>query len=666
MARVYGGGMTNPGEDVPEIPFPRFLLNPDLAAVFEAHGGLVSSLEEFDIVTLAPYVAGLSTCPEWQASTIRLEMLQHLVVAGAQGRKRPKPANLKLWLTELGGGTAGRIEDPAEDVFVSRVILPDRDCMIFEGVYEASAFYLQRFVNVQQKMPPREPFAGMRRAANSLLRLSHAVALRAGVHAHMVGETIPLQSVPNRLLRNLDELKKRVVFSEEELAELGISLDDLSAFIFDPSRRDEIREGLLGHSILERFPVLWFGNQICLALPSAVSMAIRRMVIEFALSADQAKPLYGAYAREITDTFTGMRLMGGGSPVTSVPFRMEGGFYIADMVTRVDEGRFLHFCFFVDEFATYPETGMADPHPDPSSLSALIDKSIATRYQTYSAEAGFIGGVTVVVMCLWGRPAALNFNGVEDKRWRVEMISAADLDTVSWIPKFSPQYFWRMLDSRDRLREMNFEIMNMSGLLNLYAWSESTGGHLVPHGQMPDDHDPDVPFSIIIPQNGLLAVRQEGALSWNLHHARTWDGRNVKVRRETPNSFFKENDAAPLYVSMDDLENGELAAVFETERRGWWTKVETPNAPDRDLHYRLWHLTTIWIARAAPVLEQALGTLPPGPVAWICRFEDSKTSDAPIHVPTRGEAHALLETRVEGNVIRVTAKHGVSVYRLLD
>src|SRR5690606_5576945 len=108
-AQVYGGEMKNPGEDAP-VPFPLFLLNPDLAAVFEAHRLLVSTLEEFDAAILAPYVAGLLTCPEWQASTVRLEMLQHLVVAAARGRKRPKAVDLKSWLTELGEGIAGQIE----------------------------------------------------------------------------------------------------------------------------------------------------------------------------------------------------------------------------------------------------------------------------------------------------------------------------------------------------------------------------------------------------------------------------------------------------------------------------------------------------------------------------------------------------------------------------
>jgi hypothetical protein len=359
----------------------------------------------------------------------------------------------------------------------------------------------------------------------------------------------------------------------------------------------------------------------------------------------------------MANTFTGMRLLGG-SPAPAIPFRKKDGIYVADMSTYADEGRLLHFFFVVDDFDMYVETGTVGMKPDPSQLSKIIDESIAEAHRTHTAEAGFREGVSLIVICPWGRPVGCGFNGVDDKRWRIEMISVADLDSISWIPKFSLTQFWRLLDSRDRLQELGLEIMNPNGLLNLYAWSETNGGHLVPHGQVPDDHDTANPFFIAIPQNGLLSVRKEGAESWNLHHARTWDGRNVKVRRETPKSFFKENDPTPLYVNMDDLEKGELASVFETEDRGWWTAVETPNTPDRDLHYRLWHLTAIWIARAAPILEHSLHALPAGPLAWNCRFEDSDTSNVSTHVPSRAEARALLDVAVQGNVIQVTAKGG--------
>jgi hypothetical protein len=94
------------------------------------------------------------------------------------------------------------------------------------------------------------------------------------VKAHIVGQVIPLQSVPNRLLRNLPELAQRVLYSPDDLNAPGVGLHDLRAFIFDSSERDVIRSEALGYSTLERFPVVRTDGQVCLALPTAVSIAI--------------------------------------------------------------------------------------------------------------------------------------------------------------------------------------------------------------------------------------------------------------------------------------------------------------------------------------------------------------------------------------------------------
>lgn len=91
--------------------------------------------------------------PEFHASTVRLEALQHLVVASARGCWRPHPCWFRSWLNTLGYGYAGRLEDPAEDVFVSRVSGPDADCLIFQGTYEGSAFHLQSFLRILSEMP---------------------------------------------------------------------------------------------------------------------------------------------------------------------------------------------------------------------------------------------------------------------------------------------------------------------------------------------------------------------------------------------------------------------------------------------------------------------------------------------------------------------------------
>ena len=162
-----------------------------------------------------------------------MELLQHLAVAHARGKLPALPCVLTRWLNELGNGLVGRMEDPAEDVFVSRVSDSHRDYLIFEGLYESSAFYLQRFVNVLDDMPRAKPFANLKHATHALLALSDETVRRSGLKAFTVGNVEPLATVTKDLVRRGRNASSRVVFGDNDLVCLDVSRDDIKDFIFD-------------------------------------------------------------------------------------------------------------------------------------------------------------------------------------------------------------------------------------------------------------------------------------------------------------------------------------------------------------------------------------------------------------------------------------------------
>lgn len=596
------------------------------------------------------------TMPEFQASTVRLEVLQHFVVATAQGRWNPRPCWFRSWLNKLGDGYAGRLEDPVEDVFVSRVSGPDADYVVFEGIYEGSAFYLQRFLNIISVMPDEEPFVGLRRAIYALLTITNEVVVRASLSAHMVGEVVPLDRVSRRLAREAVCSTERVVFASDELEHLGIDEADLETFIFDMDSRSALREQTLGHSALERFPLLRIKGKIYLALPTSVSVSIRRLIIEFCLSRGIENTLYTAYTKEMGQTLAETPILGG-MPSQRIPFQRTGELLHSNLARFVDVGRVLHFCFVVDDFSGYAESGVVGFRPDSSQISGVVDSSIRMLHDSFSSKPEFREGITLVVLCPWARPMALDFEGINDPQWRVETISAADLEAISWDSSFSTHTLWSLLDALDALAMHGVQLFNFNGLLNLYAWSESLEGHLVPHAQLQDDSS-GRPLTIYIQQNSLLDIRKKGAQAWDVHRARTWDGRVVRVRRFRDTSYFKEDADKPLYVSFDDIEQKRLIAVYETPDRGWWLTVETPEDSPRELHYRLWHALVTWLERAAPVLDAHISALPQGQIAWICTFEDIDPTNTQAVTPTLEQARSLLIVRVEGNVVHITAKQG--------
>jgi hypothetical protein len=414
LSRYILSGMDKNNECEPDVPFLGIPMQPHLSAFFDAHKNLVNDLSRCEPSALIASIAGLMTIPEWQASTLRVEVLQHLAVSSAKGKKKAKQTDLKSWLTELGEGMAGRLEDPSEDVFVSRVLFADQNFLIFEGIYEASAFHLQRFLNVLEAMPTSELYSGIKRSVLALLRLSNEVAQRAGISAFQIGQTLPLQSVPNRLLRRIPDTARHVMFSSRDLKNLSVEMRDLESFVFNSAERDKLRGETLGHSSLERNPVAWFRDYICLALPTAVTVAVRRLIIEFCISAEMQNALYKECANGYSRTFSRMSLLGGGI-APPIQFQRLNGMFVSNIGRYIDKGRLLHVCFVVDSFDEYRETGL-NGMPNASRMSEAIQHSISHMHGEFSVKDDFRNAISLIVICPWGRPLALEFPGVRDPR----------------------------------------------------------------------------------------------------------------------------------------------------------------------------------------------------------------------------------------------------------
>lgn len=630
---------------------------PEYAVFFEEHAGILEKLAAYDLSQVVSSVAGLLTSPEWQASTLRLEVLQHMAVATARGNAFARPDRFHSWLTELGNGTAGRGEDPPEDVFASRVLAAGGNYLVFDGLDETAAFRVQRFLDVLEGMPSTEPFASARRSILSLLRLSDEVARRSGVVAFMTGETTPLTRLPRDLVRLIPNRAGRVVFSLQELEAMEVSLEDLGPFLFDTKRAEKLILEMMGSSSLERAPVILGEDKVILALPTAVPCAIRRFVIEFCAKSGFLGQLGKSYVHQFATLFEQTPLVGGGSGA-KLFFQEHHGIYCANVTRFVDRGRVLHLCFVVDNFKGFEEDGMSLPNPESDRISEVVQASIIGVYRDMSQHDDFKDAISLVVGCSWGRPVVVGRTGVDDSRWRIETISAADLETLSLAPSFEPLSLWRLLDSKDQLKRMGLNLFNQNGLINLQGWANSLGGHLVAHERLPDDHDPSRGTRYVIPSNCQVDLRRHVWETRNRHYATTWDGRRVHVRRELGEYFFDEDRHEPLYWSEEDAEQGRLAAVCETVRREWWVSDVSTKEAGREYRYQLFHALTVWLKMAAPILDARLPGLPDGPLGWLVEFEDTELPDPKAPVPDRDEANGLLVVAAAHNTIRVSVGKG--------
>jgi hypothetical protein len=611
-------------------------------ALLDEHEALASSLRRVEPLGAAASLGSLLTVPELRASATRLEALVALALLYGDGRDRLNPKLVADIFNALGDGVAGRLEDPAEDVMVAAVQSPWGNFRILEGIWEGSGFYLQRFIDVLAQFPEEPAFDRIRSSCLALLRLSEEVCARAKLERWTLGEESPVDELSAASLGGPLSRTGRVRFTKIDLKRLGIREADLEPFLFDLSRRKDIGEQALGDAALERAPLIRSKGTIALVLPTAVSPAIRYFVAGELERLGQIAELSEALCTSYAALFSNARFFGpnDGFP----PFKPSPGGAIAETVVEIDRGRFVHLMYLADSLEEFTESGLTGQNPTGPTIAEVVSKNIAAAASHFSSLERFRDGLTLLVGCGIGRALMLPFVEADPPNWRVEFAPAHDLITLEGIRDFTPLNLWRMLDARDRVEALGAHLLGANGLINLIGWARSLGGHVVPHGQLPDDFvGPDHRATLFMSTNSHLALRHEAAVATDYRVERFVGGRLVKLLHN-PQSPFEDDIRAPLYMSIHPGPSGVTLSAYLAPRRIWWADV--PPGASRGMAYQRWQLVNVWLSRAAPVLDR----LPLGrePVLFVISFtgmqEERRQEPHPIDYPT---ARSSLEIRLD-------------------
>jgi hypothetical protein len=255
-----------------------FAGNPPSFEQFEQqHPKLVTELAAFDPESSLSVVAGLLTYPRFHANTIRLEVFQHLVQRNTAGRSRPSKNAFSRWLSNyLGEGYAWQAEDPPEDVFISNVVSHLGNTRIFEGIWEANDFWLQQALNALRQLGQNAEIEAVLSESLALLQLSEMLAERCHLARYCMGAGSIRRPLDLPTQRELYARSELVRFSQGQLQAADVSLDKLTPFVHGEAKA----QGTLGKSSLERRPLVKYGDNYIVALPAAISPAIRKHIVD--------------------------------------------------------------------------------------------------------------------------------------------------------------------------------------------------------------------------------------------------------------------------------------------------------------------------------------------------------------------------------------------------
>lgn len=563
---------------------------------------LAARLDKFDRATTLAKLGGLLTDPVLHANTVRIEALIHLVTLRANGGVQPTAAQLREWLNEiLGRDVLGRMEDPPEDVFVGNVVSGIGNSLLFEGIWEANAGYVQAalYALTACDRAGREWAAHCLRQSSALLRLSTAVAERSGLERNEIGSGRRLGRVQFPTSR-IEELAGRVRFTPANLATIGIHPFDLMPFVFDPRNAPVLRQETMTWTSLEERPILRDGNDFVVALPTAVGAAIRRRAVRMALDNGDGRLFQDGvtdyqFGSSIASARAGLALNTVDGPHTDDASGCIG------MICSFDTGAYAHVLFVPDHVSAIGAEGFRSINDASPAVSRLVAAGVAAIH----AFPDFRIGMTMLVFGGLGRGYRA-VHGRLPPRWRSVAFGCEDLELFADDANTSALQMFRLLDQEQELLASGSEFVNPNGFLNLYGFAKANDFELLP------DDAGRAGTLLAIGTDHLTSVRTgiRRALDRHAVHVvprNAW----AEVRRPSTETFFVDLADEPSYVSVADALAGRPAAAVEVSERTWWiTVAETGRMPSGSLSYRVWDMARNWAVLVARSVAEAAPTLP--------------------------------------------------------
>lgn len=571
---------------------------------------LIKELSQYNRSITIPLLASLLTIPELQSHCIRLEILVGFAVLYCHGNKDPGQTELIRWFSMIEESKCSLGEDPAEDVFVSLVQFTEGDCRIIEGIWESAGFYTQRVLDVIKTMPETAPFDQFKKSIHSLLRISDLLCEKSGLVRYQLGSDELFKDLSPVFFSGYKDLSSHVSISFDELESMGISPVDIEPFLLHPTMLKELKEQEIGDSYLETHPFMILSNtHLIVALPSAVSIALREFAIRFINEYGLTKDFDINLAKNYSNIIHDLPLLGG-SRNAPVFWKDSERFKIAECGMEVDEGYYISYHFFMPSVGEHSKGGgFKAVISDDGSLTELLQSSVNNIISSFKDKEKFRNGLCLLIGCGWGKAFSSKVIQVNHPSWRLESIAAPDLVRLSWLHDMNPVQFWRVQNGYEAVSKSGVEIINPNGFLNLLGWVRSNHGHFVPHASMPDKSiSKEHPFILYPPINLIRDLRAESDQDLDRHSVLDNTGKWHVIQHISPKPFFVSESERKMYVSMDDLELRKLTSIYDGKCRLWIT-VTTANTSNADLTYRLWEMASEWLHRIGDDFDNRYGDL---------------------------------------------------------
>ena len=569
--------------------------------------------EKYDLQSSVTQLTGLLTVPSLHANTLRIETAIHLAVANCEGSRNLKLAEIDHWLNQYLGNRIAIYEDPVEDVFITNVETHEGNRRIFRGIWESSDYFVQAAINILSSHHAPQECRNLLSHAFALLKLSDSVAERVGLQRwHSEPSTAQGKIEVTHVTQRPDHFHA-VTFSDSELNALGIERHMLASFILRDEDRQALKTETLGNSSLEQRPLIAFGDKVVLALPNAVSPAIRT----FILSELRRKGHLSAFSRELADyqakqierdVFNKLKLEKDISSLNPPEFD-EKTPPLHAWLLKYDINKYIHVVLLHDRPNLSETYDLSSFMQYPQEMMTGLNDYLCKTASYCMSLPDFKEGMTLLVMGGLGRGFALGFKEWPYE-WHLSDIWISDLLMLGHMPDQSITSYLKCIKQRTWVEQEGVDIPNFNGDFNFFSYWRQSNYQIVPH--ILPVHSGSMLF---VNNDHIFSLRQEARNLVDRHVLKTTNGIYVPVMRFLGDSYFQSVCDRPIYVSPIHLDSGIFAGAVETARGpSWLVMIRESDEKFPRFLYEIWQGFIGLYDRLVSEIESLYPDAPFGPV----------------------------------------------------
>lgn len=542
----------------------------------------------------AAIVAGLMTEVEYQVNAVRLDWLQRLVLSKSEGLIKPNRAAIASILNiAFDAARVTRLEDPVENLFCDVIPTSQGDRLIFNGHWEHAAACTDTLIQAFEVLPDAPIKRTALKAIDALLRLSDALAKRAGLTRRDFNRSTPWKKIILSSAERLKLLARRVRFTDIELKKLGISREALIPFLLEPEHFEYIGSSLPGDSPLDFHPLVAIPNGILVAHPGVMSLAIRAVLLQTAKQGGLGNTLMRnlAVVQEDYSEQTGfwptgqLRLIGPSKDDLRVS------------VCKFAPGRYQHVIQLPLSQDYFPRNAFGSTVEFDEKINNAIKENIERFWRLLKSEDDYREASTVVLMGGWGSGQA--FSVPLDKSetplgWHLLHLSFASAAQLGACEEGKLRDLHRIVAQVQLLERLGYSISNINGTVNLFGNWRETKGQFIP------DHLVDVapPCNLMLPTDDLFKPRLEAAQNLDLRALPYPDGTFKRVQRINWEHY---GELKPIYGSLSDAAAQRLMGAIAIADQVWWIEAVQSKLikGSFDWQYQMWNAAMQWLAAVA-------------------------------------------------------------------